>query len=139
MTAESVLLDLPASGKYLHTVSTCIEDMLGSLDGLAEAPGVLQQVQLAIHEACTNVVEHAYEGRKHERMQIILTLDDTSRRLTVELRDSGQPFDPSSVAEPDLEDGQIHGYGLFIMRQVMDEVTYEPSDGANRWRLVKEL
>ena len=137
MSAEVVRLDLPATGKYLGAVGTCIEEMLSGIDRLPEA--LSQGVQLAVHEACANIVDHAYAGKPGGRMQIILTLDHRSRRLIVELHDSGTSFDPRSAAEPDLEEGQIRGYGLFIVRQVMDEVTHEPTAGDNRWRLVKEL
>lgn len=137
MSGDTVQLDLPATGKYLNLVSSCIEEMLGGIDGLVDAAQVSQQVQLAVHEACANIVEHAYEGTVRGRMQVTLTLDD--RSLVVDLRDSGKSFDPARVLEPNLAEGQIHGYGLFIMREVMDEVTYEPSPGNNRLRLVKEL
>lgn len=137
--AESVYLDLPATGKYLAAVSACVGEMLSALDGSTEVAAVSQQVQLAVHEACANIVDHAYEGMVKGRMQITLSLDHETRRFVVELHDNGKGFDPASVAEPDLKSGQVHGYGLFIIRQVMDEVTYEPAAGSNRWRLVKDV
>jgi serine/threonine-protein kinase RsbW len=61
------------------------------------------------------------------------------RHLTVEIRDTGKPFDLDAVETPGLNEPQIHGYGLFLIQQLMDEVVYIPKPGDNRWRLVKHL
>jgi serine/threonine-protein kinase RsbW len=57
----------------------------------------------------------------------------------VELRDTGEAFDPADAAEPDLDGVQIHGYGLFLARSLMDEVSYRREQDSNLWQLVKRL
>ena len=137
--ADVVRLDLPASHKYLNVLGACLAEVLGRVEGLADPATSVYNVQLAVHEACTNVVDHAYAGRTGGRIRVTLTLATAPGRLVVELHDTGRSFDPAGVAEPRLGEPQVGGYGLFLVRQLMDEVSYEPRPDGNRWRLVKNL
>lgn len=97
-------------------------------------------VQLAVDEACSNIIEHAYGGEG--RGDIECTYIINSHGLTVILRDYGCPFDPTSVPEPDLcaslEDRQAGGLGLYCIRQLMDQVCFEfTSDSGNVLTMVK--
>ena len=83
-------------------------------------------VQMAVDEACTNAIEHAYEGRQDGEVRICCYLE--SRDFVVRISDRGRPFDPSSVPSPDicapLQDRQVGGLGLFLMRKLMDSVEF---------------
>ncbi len=102
-------------------------------------------VQLAVDEACTNIIEHAYGGECEQ--QIHCTCEDQSQGLKIVLCDCGEPFDPSSVPEPDfnskLEDRQIGGLGLYFMHRMMDEVHFEfiphecNGNGCNQLTMIK--
>ncbi len=85
-------------------------------------------IELAIDEACTNIIEHAYQGEN--RGDIECTCDSNDACLTLVVRDHGKPFDPSGVVSPDLDADIDHrvvgGLGVFLMKQVMDEVHFEP-------------
>lgn len=80
-------------------------------------------VALAVSEAVSNIVRHAYEGRTDGRIEATLTVDNTA--LTLRLRDYGRKFDPDAYQTPDLDTPTEGGYGIFLMRTVMDEVQYE--------------
>jgi serine/threonine-protein kinase RsbW len=84
-------------------------------------------VELAVDEACSNIVEHAYKGRK--KGEIECTCDSGPEALTIILRDHGRPFDVSKVPIPDvdadLKDRRIGGLGIFIMKKLMDDVRFE--------------
>ncbi|WP_129631106.1 ATP-binding protein [Candidatus Oscillochloris fontis] len=138
---EVVRLDLPARYTYLHILSDCIADMLRQIDGIEDHEMLTYNMQLAAHEACTNIVGHAYAGSQsgNERIVISLALFPHPRRLQIELRDTGRSFDPEEVPTPTLDQAQVHGYGLFLMRNLMDSVTYTPQPGDNHWCLVKHL
>jgi serine/threonine-protein kinase RsbW len=138
---EVIRLDLPARYTYLHILSDCIADMLRLLDGIEDPEMLTYNVQLAAHEACTNIVGHAYDGLNtgDERIIISLALRPQPLRLEIELRDTGKPFNPEGVPSPNLQQAQIHGYGLFLMRNLMDTVTYTAQAGDNHWCLVKNL
>ncbi|NTV99970.1 MAG: ATP-binding protein [Oscillochloris sp.] len=138
---EVIRLDLPARYTYLHILSDCIADMLRQIDGIEDHEMLTYNMQLAAHEACTNIVGHAYAGTSlgNERIVIALSLLPQPRRLQIELRDTGKPFDPDMVPSPSLDQAQVHGYGLFLMRNLMDTVTYKSEPGDNYWCLVKNL
>ncbi len=138
---EVIRLDLPARYTYLHILSDCIADMLRQIDGVEDHEMLTYNMQLAAHEACTNIVGHAYGGGStgDERIVISLALRPHPRRLEIELRDTGKAFNPDVIPSPNLEQAQIHGYGLFLMRNLMDTVTYTAQPGDNYWCLVKNL
>jgi serine/threonine-protein kinase RsbW len=84
-------------------------------------------VELAIDEACSNIIEHAYGEEDNGEIECICSPADD--RLTVILRDHGKPFDASRVPPPDLVSGvderRLGGLGVYLMRQLMDEVRFE--------------
>lgn len=90
-------------------------------------PKAIYAVELAVDEACSNIIDHAYAGEDIGDMEC--TVSSSSEGLTVILRDYGQPFDPMHVPEPKtdvpLERLRPRGVGLFLMRKMMDRVYYE--------------
>ena len=85
-------------------------------------------VELSMDEACTNVIEHAYEGM--DGGEIECTCDTDDKNLTIIIHDHGKSFDPASIALPDLdadlESRPVGGLGVFLMKKLMDEVRFEP-------------
>lgn len=88
-------------------------------------------IQLAVDEAASNIIEHAYEGIPDGKIEI--SLDVSPEDLKIVMRDSGKRFDPDEVIEPDLdaalEERSIGGLGLFFMRKLMDDVRFEWVEG----------
>ena len=83
-------------------------------------------VKLAVDEACTNIIEHAYGGEGIGKIECSCDVD--SDALTIKLRDWGVAFDPKDVSDPDfnvpLEDLEPRGAGLYFMRKLMDEIRF---------------
>ena len=131
-------LDIPADLRYLPVVGACLGAILQRTDEIPDPDTLRYNMELAVQEACTNIVEHAYAGQTG-RVLVQITLDTIPRRLVVDLRDTGKSFDPDQVVEPNLDDIQIRGYGLFLIKELMDEVNYNPGPKDNHWRLVKNL
>ncbi|WP_322506580.1 ATP-binding protein [Anaerolinea sp.] len=96
-------------------------------------------IEMAVDEACSNIIEHAYQGE--DKGEILLTVSADEKGLTVVMEDYGQPFDPRTVPPPDpnapLEEQREHGWGLYIIQQWMDEVHFEFTPTGNRLTLVK--
>ncbi len=97
-------------------------------------------IQLAVDEACTNVIEHAYGGEGDGVLEIRCGV--SNEVITVIIRDWGKPFDPSNVPEPKLDEGlferRIGGLGVYLMRKLMDTVGYIPSsESGNMLTLTK--
>ena len=136
---DTIHLDLPARLKYLNVLGGCIAEMLARAEELAEPDETIYNMQLAVHEVCTNIVEHAYNEDHSKRIKITLTLSQNLRQFVVDLFDTGSSFDPSEVSIPNLDEPQVDGYGLYLVRQLMDTVTYHSQPGNNRWQLVKKL
>jgi serine/threonine-protein kinase RsbW len=84
-------------------------------------------VQLAVDEASTNIIEHGYGEECPSRIDI--TCDVQENGLKVVIYDDAEPFNPESVPEPEvnvpLEEIKPRGLGMFLMRQMMDEVYYQ--------------
>ena len=136
---DVIRLDLPASFKYLNVVGACLDETLKRVDDLPEPESISHDIQLAVHEICTNIVRHAYSDRAPERIRIMLAVNPDSRTLSVELRDTGRSFNPSEIKEPDLSQPQEGGLGIFLARTLMDDVRYETDTTSNRWYLSKAL
>lgn len=97
-------------------------------------------VQMAVDEACSNIIEHGYHGK--ETGEIICTWEVTAHSLLITLYDHGPHFDPTCVSEPDLKaelrDRTRGGLGIYFIRKLMDHVEYSFSpDGGNVLTLVK--
>ena len=95
--------------------------------------------QLAVEEAITNVIVHGYARGKGE---IMITCRTTHGTVEVQIRDTAPAFNPLSIPEPDItediEDRKIGGLGVFLLRQVMDDIIYRYEDGKNILVLVKK-
>lgn len=89
--------------------------------------------QMAVDEACTNVIEHAYGGQGAGNIEITCLVEPGS--CVIQVVDHGKPFDPDSVPEPrlgaKLDDIKPGGIGLHLMRRLMDEVRFEFTDQGN--------
>jgi len=96
-------------------------------------------VETAVDEACSNIIEHGYQGE--DIGSITITVEIAVESLTVILKDGGRSFDPESVPEPrldaPLEERAGHGLGLFFMRQLMDEVRFDFDPSGNTLTMVK--
>ena len=106
--------------------------------GLNEAE--IYEVQLAVDEAATNIIEHGYGMECPSRIDV--TCEYLENGLKVVIYDDADPFDPSKVPEPEinvtLDEIKPRGLGIFIMRKMMDEVNYESSpDRGNTLTMIK--
>lgn len=137
---DLIRIDLPASHKYLNVLGAAIMATLNRVEAMPEPEITAYNVQLAVLEICANIVDHAYGGSEAGRIEVALTISYQPFRLTVDLCDRGCPFDATKVGQPDLENGQVRGYGLFLTEALMDEVTYRRGvENDNQWQLVMKF
>ncbi len=112
----------------------CLSDVGSLIHRAADAAGLddvsRYQVETAVDEACSNIIEHAYEGE--DLGDIVIDCESQPGILTIRLRDNGKPFNPESIATPkfdlDLEERPDRGLGLFFMRRWMSSIHFEFSD-----------
>jgi anti-sigma regulatory factor (Ser/Thr protein kinase) len=98
----------------------------------------INQIQLAFEEAVVNVINYAYPDKNGD-MEISCLPKE--KGLQIEIVDSGIPFDPLSLPEPDLnapiEKRKIGGLGVYMIRKIMNEVSYKRENGRNILIMVK--
>ena len=97
-------------------------------------------VQLAADEACSNIIEHAYGNDDTGLLECSYSFD--GEYLVLTFKDYGCFFDPTSVSDPDLtsslEQRQIGGLGLFLIKNLMDDVQYESHGEAGNVLILKK-
>ena len=101
----------------------------------------IAHISLAVDEACTNIIKHAYNYSKNGKIKI--KINKKKNKLLVKLTDNGSHFDPSIIPEPNIEESQKMkkggGLGMFLMKKIMDEVEYNAKGKGNELILIKYL
>ncbi len=95
---------------------------------------------LAVDEACTNIIKHAYQYATDKEIELSIFKDNKS--FEIRIYDSGKAFDPSSLRPPDLKKyigrHERGGFGVYLMKRLMDKVEYNFHAGKrNEVRLTK--
>ena len=97
-------------------------------------------VQMAVDEACTNIIEYGYAN---EGGTIDIACQRRGEEIVVVIKDTGKPFDPTTVQPPDLntslEERKAGGLGIYFMKTLTDEVRYEFKEGKNVLTMVVRL
>ena len=98
-------------------------------------------INLALEEAVANIIMYAYpEGEQHE---ILLKVTSCPQQLIFLLTDRGQLFDPTQVPDAEInlpiEERAIGGLGIFLIRSIMNEVSYQRLDDENLLIMKKNL
>lgn len=117
----------------------------GFIEDVGEAYSLSQDVifnlNLVLEEAVVNIISYAYPKEEHEQIYLSASIQNGS--IVFVLTDTGKEFDPTNAANPDItlsaEDREIGGLGIFLIRQIMNEVKYERLDGKNILTLEKKL
>ena len=103
---------------------------------------VQMQFDMAIDEIFGNIAYYAYRG-KIGSAKVQLALQEDTRMLSITFMDQGIPFNPLSQKEPDIslkaEKRKIGGLGIFLVKKIMDEVSYQYRDGHNILCLKKHI
>ena len=119
----------------LHEFISSIAEEAG-LD-MSESMGV----DLAVEETVVNVMNYAYPKGTMGVVNIVATTDE--KYLTITISDNGKPFDPTKQSDIDTtlsaEERPIGGLGIYLVRQIMDDISYERKDGRNILSLRKVL
>ena len=100
----------------------------------------VNKIELAVDEACTNVIKHAYEKDKKQPIDIAIQIE--YNKFTVIVTDRGKGFDVSKIKTPDMKEYLIEmrvgGLGIFLMHSLMDEVDFDIRPGVkNQVKMVK--
>jgi serine/threonine-protein kinase RsbW len=118
------------------------EFVLRAARGFGFSEEEASKIVLAVDEACTNVIKHAYQFAPDREIEIVI--QPVKDRMQITVIDDGTSFNPSIAKLPDLKQHLSHyrrgGLGIYLMRTLMDKVEYKYAPGKkNEVRLTKYL
>lgn len=91
----------------------------------------VENIMLAVDEACTNIIKHAYKSSPEG--EIIINIEYSKNKFTITIIDYGKSFEPDRVPLPDLQkyyrEHKVGGLGIYLMRSLMDDVKYTSVPG----------
>ena len=132
-------LQVPSSTENL----AMIRDFVNGIGARAGLPASeVAQLELAVDEACANVIEHAYGREVTREVSVKATLDGDM--VQIDVVDTGVGFNPADIPQKDLDqlvaERRSGGLGMRLMKTLMDEVHYEVIPGQkNELRMIKRL
>lgn len=136
-TLRHIILSIDSSLENVPLIGTAI-NRICSLTPLSEVEAY--QTELCVVEACNNAIKHAYEGRSGNLVEVEVHMG--MNHITFDICDEGNVLKMPEVPNLDYDIDDLNqvpegGMGLFIMHEVMDEVTYGHVRGRNVLRLVR--
>lgn len=102
----------------------------------------MMQIAIAVEEIFCNIAHHAY-GESGGEAEIAIAVLEEPRRACIRFADRGIPYDPLSRQDPDItlgvEERDIGGLGVYMVKKSMDEMSYAYEDGQNILTMCKRL
>ncbi len=139
------VMDITERHLILHNDIQQIPQLAEFVENVADIAhldvGLTMSLNLALEEAVSNVIMYAYP----KGADGLVDIEAIIRKEVLEfvITDSGTPFDPTVAPEADvslsLEDRPIGGLGIFLVKNIMDTVNYERTDGKNILKMTKKL
>jgi serine/threonine-protein kinase RsbW len=134
-TVGAVIVKVPSDPRYLCIVRE-VTAKVGQIHGISE--DLVEQIKLAVDEACANVIKYAYGGNVHKR--IVIRYKVRRGRFEVVIEDSGVKADPSVIAGRELEEVRPGGLGVHFIKRCFDIFEFDgKKKNGNRLRLVRYL
>jgi len=134
-----ITIELPA---VMENLDDCLDFLVKGIKQAGIDKKTVFQLRLACEEVIVNVIHYAYPNQQG-KVRISYELAEDASNLVILVSDSGVPFNPLEKSEPDIslpiEERQIGGLGIFMVRKVMDSVEYTREDGRNILTLRKVL
>ena len=136
----SIFLDIqvPNQTGYLRLLGKIGEHVAQSLQSYpGDRAELAYHINLVLTEAMTNAIQHAAEKETSEILHVTIRVEN--RRLTIEVYDQGHGFDLCSLPEPSPSCLAEHGRGIFIIKSLMDRVSYRKCEGGHVLEMEKAL
>ena len=137
---ENLEVDIrvPNQTRYLSLIGKIGEDIARTLKRYkGDREELAYHLNLVLTEAMANAILHANEDDPEKEIHVTITILDEI--LCIKVYDQGQGFDISTLPAPDFKSLDEHGWGVYIIRSLMDKVTYRKHDGGHVLEMVKSL
>lgn len=132
---DCALITIPSDPKYLSIIRSVTVTM-GGLCRMTDS--VIEDVKLAVDEACANVIKHAYRG--DTRQKIVVKFKLRKKGFEVIIEDSGIKAQPELIAGRNLEEVRPGGLGIHFIKRTFDVFQFdEKKTKGNRLRLIRYL
>jgi len=138
--SEAIHVDImvPYKKRYLSLVGNIAEALVRELDCYAGDRDILAfHLNLVLTEAMVNAIEHSNHSAKVHTAKVSISLEGDN--LSVGVYDHGPGFDLDLVPIPDLEEPSERGRGIFLIRTLMDDVSYRKTAVGNILEMHKRL
>lgn len=100
------------------------------------------QIAIAIDELLSNIAHYAYE-QNNGTVTVCIEVEEDPLAVIITFIDNGIPFDPLAKVDPDVklsvDEREIGGLGIYIVKKSMDEITYEYQNGQNILKIKKKM
>lgn len=140
MQAANLKVDLviPTNTKYLSLVGAIGEEIAKELDNYQGNREILgYHLNLVLTEATTNVITHSHGDNTSDQVRI--NIDLQMGNLCIRIYDYGRGFDLESIPNPNFDNPGEGGYGIFLIRSLMDSVEYRKLKGGNLLEMKKRI
>lgn len=133
-----VNIRVPNQTRYLGLIGKIGEDVARALKKYkGDREELAYHINLVLTEAMANAIRHANEGDPEKEVHITITI--MGRSLNIKVYDQGQGFDICSLPSPDFKNLDEHGRGVYIIRSLMDRVTYRKVKTGHVLEMIKTL
>lgn len=127
----------------LQSRNEIIKDVREQIRKFAQEKGfahdAIYDIQLAVNEAIANIIEHVYRGDGEGRIDVNAGID-ASGNLVISIQDFGEmKTDGSQLRSRDLDDLREGGLGIFLLRNLMDEVDFDQSPEVGTRLVLKKV
>ena len=122
-----VRLEMQSQARFLAAARGMVSNVAQRL-GFSETH--CGQISLAVDEALCNIINHGYDRKPDGRIWVnVWALDEEPGGLKIVIEDRARQVDPKTIRSRDLEEIRPGGLGVFIIKEIMDEVIYEHREG----------
>jgi len=121
---DRIRLTLPTKPEYVSLARLTIASVANNM---GFSIGDVEDLKVAVSEACTNALNHSMNP---DTTYDLIYIVEENEKLSFTVTDRGVGFEPETVVEPDLNGKKVNGFGLFIIKSLMDRVDIVSEKGA---------
>lgn len=131
-------IKVPNQTKYLSLIGRIGEDIAREIDRFTgDRETLAYQINLVLTEAMTNAIKYGCSDVSKETVHIVISI--VENELFIRIFDYGQGFDINEIQTPDFNLLEDRGRGIFLIRTLMDSVTYVRTSSGNVLEMIKQL
>lgn len=126
----------------MELIDQMINPIISSLEEIKVDHKKIYQINLALEEILVNISKYAYPGNEGI-IDISFEISDNPKQLKVVIKDKGKDFNPLEKEDPDLDESvekrKIGGLGIYIVKNMVDDIKYQRLNNENILEFIKNL